>query len=118
MLDAQLQDHDYEGLRNEISQRAKVTKTSIERAVEAVKTERAELRKREEQERRQANRADPRPLIRVPSSMAPWIPQMEILSDVLGRSTAPEPPARDADGFIVQVHTRPPLHMHTLTAKE
>ena len=43
---------------------------------------------------------------------------MDLLNDVLGKSTAAEPPARDMDGYVTQVRTRRPLNMHTLTAAE
>jgi len=43
---------------------------------------------------------------------------MELLNDILGKSTAAEPPARDNDGFIIQVRTRRPSNMHTLTARD
>ena len=48
--------------------------------------------------RRLAERQNSRPLIEVPPFDAPWLPQVQTINDVLGPSTASEPPARDIDG--------------------
>jgi hypothetical protein len=56
--------------------------------------------------RRLAERRDPRPQIDTPAPDAPWLPQMDILNEVLARSSAPEPPARDIDGVITQTCKR------------
>ena len=40
---------------------------------------------------------------------------MQVLNDVLGASTAPEPPMRDIDGVIAQVRVRRVPNMHALT---
>ena len=37
-------------------------------------------------------------MIQVPAFDAPWLPQIGTINEVLGSSTAPEPPARDIDG--------------------
>src|SRR5262249_27860137 len=42
----------------------------------------------------------------------PWLPQMEVLNDVLARSTAPEPPMRDIDGVVTRTRKRSVLNMH------
>jgi hypothetical protein len=34
----------------------------------------------------------------VPANDAPWLPQMDVLNEVIGGSTAAYPPARDIDG--------------------
>jgi hypothetical protein len=41
---------------------------------------------------------------------------MEVLNDVLGSSSAAEPPMRDIDGALVAVRVRRVPNMHALTA--
>ena len=48
-------------------------------------------------------------------SNAPWLPQMQVLNEVLGASTALEPPMRDIDGVVTQVRVRRVPNMHALT---
>jgi len=64
-----------------------------------------------------AERHDPRPQIPAPLPDAPWIPQMQVLNDVLGASPATEPPMRDIDGVVTMVRVRRIPNMHTLTAE-
>lgn len=118
VLDADIQDHERERLRNDVSTRTGTNKRTIDQAIKQAVNEREMSRAQEARDRRIAERRDPRPRIMVPALDAPWIPQMDLLNDVLGKSTAAEPPARDNDGFITQVRTRQPLNMHTLTAAE
>ena len=42
---------------------------------------------------------------------------MDVLNEVLGHSAAPEPPARDIDGVMVQVRVRRVPNMHALTQR-
>ena len=42
---------------------------------------------------------------------------MDTLNQVLGASTDAEPPARDAEGYIIQVRARRPSNMHLLTSR-
>jgi hypothetical protein len=118
VLDADIQDHDRERLRNDVSARTGINKRTIDQAIERAVNEREMHRTQEEHDRRLAERRDPRPQIRVPRADAQWLPQMDVLNDVLGTSTAAEPPARDIDGYVTQVRTRRPVNMHTLTAGE
>ena len=79
--------------------------------------ERAVRAKEEARDRAAANRRDARPRIPAPKSDAPWLPQMEVLNEVLGSSHAPEPPMRDIDGVITQVRVRRVPNMHALTSE-
>jgi hypothetical protein len=56
-------------------------------------------------------------MIPAPNSDAPWLPQMEVLNDVLGASQMPEPPMRDIEGVVTQVRVRQVLTMHVLSAR-
>ena len=114
-LAADLSSGEQEEIRNSVSQRTGITKTSVSDTLKAAKQEQAQQRAREEQHRRAAERQDPRPQIDAPPPDAPWLPQMQALNDVLGKSTALEPPARDIDGVIAQVRVRRVPNMHALT---
>ncbi|MGC2415718.1 MAG: hypothetical protein WA459_23845 [Stellaceae bacterium] len=118
VLDADIQDHERERVRNDVSTRTGTNKRTIDKAIEKAVNEREMSRAQEARERGLAERRDPRPLVPVPAGDAPWLPQMDALNDILGASTAAEPPARDIDGYVTQVRTRRPANMHTLTAAE
>lgn len=66
--------------------------------------------------KRAAERQDPRPQIEAPTRDEPWLPQMNLLNEVLGSSKAPEPPMRDIEGFLTEIHTRALHSMHMLSA--
>jgi hypothetical protein len=105
-----------ERLRDIVAKRAHSGKRSIDRAVGASRKQQAEQQQNEERERLAAERRDPRPQIASPAQDAPWLPQMEVLNDILGKSLAAEPPMRDASGSVVQVRLRSAPDMHALTA--
>ena len=66
----------------------------------------------QERKRRQAERTDPRPAVNAPAIDAPWLPQMQLLDDVLGTLNIAEPPMRNNDGMLTQCRMRTPVAMH------
>lgn len=108
---------DLELIRNEVSKRGDIGKRALSQAIAATRTARAAQDHDERQARATTNRQDPRPQVPNPVPDAPWLPQMQVLNDVLGRVTAPEPPMRDGNGHVVQVRLRRAPSMHTLTAE-
>jgi hypothetical protein len=68
--------------------------------------------------RRAAHRRDPRPQIRAPSPNEPWLPQMTVLNEVIGKVTAARPPARDIDDDAMRVRKLPVPNMHAFTQSE
>ena len=66
--------------------------------LKAAQQERAAKQKQQQQQRRIAERQDPRPAIRSPDEDAPWLPQMDVLNDVITVSADAHPQARDIDG--------------------
>ncbi len=116
-LAAELDADELEHLRDLASQRAGVGKRAIERKLKAARQELATRRAQEERNRRAAERRDPRPQIEAPEPNAPWLPQMQVLNDVLGASRAAEPPMRDIDGVFAQVRVRRIPNMHALSAQ-
>ena len=62
--------------------------------------------------RQAARRQDPRPQIRSPFHDEPWLPQMDVLNEVIGGVIAARPPARDIDGDAMQMRKHPVPNMH------
>jgi hypothetical protein len=57
--------------------------------------------------RQAARRQDPRPQIRSPFPDEPWLPQMDVLNEVIGKVATAVPPLRNIDGVIAQPSKRP-----------
>jgi hypothetical protein len=91
-------------------------KRAIQQSLTTAREQHQRHLKREEDERKRAERRDPRPQLLVPNVDEPFIPQMQVLNEVLGALRAAEPPMRDPDGFIVQVRVRRMPGMHELTS--
>jgi hypothetical protein len=104
-----------ETLRNRVSDISGVGKRTLDTKVKATRQKQASQHARAERDRKAAERYDPRPRIPAPLPDAPWIPQMQVLNDVLGASDAPEPPMRDIDDIVVQVRVRRIPNMHAFT---
>jgi hypothetical protein len=104
-----------EALRNAAAQRSGIGKRTLDAQVKQEQQERAEQQKQEDSNRRTAERLDTRPQIPAPLPDAPWLPQMQVLNDVLGEAQADEPPMRDIDGAMTEVRVRRVPNMHVLT---
>jgi hypothetical protein len=114
---ADLDDQEIELLRNEAAKRSGLAKRTISQMLREAKQERAARRKREQRERRLAERDDPRPQIMVPDQDAPWLPQMDTINEPVAASTALHPTRRDIDNdasFTGQVAV-PETHAFTST---
>jgi hypothetical protein len=98
---ADLDDDELDDLQNEIHRRSGTGKRKIADRLKKAEQQQARRRQEEEAKRRQAQRNDPRPAIPVPAKDAPWLPIMDILNDVLGKSTDLKPPARNIEGYVV-----------------
>jgi hypothetical protein len=103
-------------LRNEASALSGITKRALDAKLKAAKQKQASQHARAERDRKAAEWRDPRPAIPAPTHDAPWIPQMEVLNDILGASKATEPPMRDVEGVVTQVRVRCVPSMHAMTA--
>jgi hypothetical protein len=113
---ADLEPDEVETLRNKVAAAAGVTKRSLDRKLKEARQGHTSKRRAEERERKAAERTDHRPQIAAPESDAPWLPQMEVLNDVLGNVKAPEPPMRDIEGFVTSVRVKRVPGMHLLTS--
>ena len=96
-----------EGLRQLAKEISGVGLRVIDSALKAAQRTHAEQRAREARQRRAAQRHDPRPMIRAPFPDEPWLPQMDVLNEVIGKVATAVPPLRNIDGVIAQPSKRP-----------
>ena len=75
----------------------------------------AERQAEQERKRRAAERSDPRPQIYNPAIDAPWLPQMQVLNEVLGSSPDKKPPARNIDDDITRARKLRVPNTHAFT---
>jgi hypothetical protein len=116
-VNADLDADQMETLRNQVAELTGVGKRALDAKLKSASRERSSRNAHEARDREAAERRDPRPQITAPLQDAPWLPQMEALNDVLGGADMPIPPARDIDGYCVQVRVRRVPNMHMLTAE-
>jgi hypothetical protein len=114
---ADLDAEEIQGLRAFVSERSGIGLRALDAKAKARKADHDVRAGKEQQDRQAAARCDPRPQIDAPMPDAPWLPQMQVLNDVLGASTAPIPPMRDIDGAMTVIRIRRVPHMHLLTAQ-
>ena len=116
VLAADVAEEELDRLKNLVASRANIGKRVLDAKLRRARGEQAARHEQEARARRAAERLDPRPQIPAPALDAPWLPQMTALNQVLGKSTAPEPPTRDVEGAMIAVHERRSMSLHTLTA--
>jgi len=117
-LAAELDDVEFQKLLKYTAKRVGIGVRAFNSKFKAAKLQQTQQSDREKDERRLAERRDPRPQIGVPTTDSPWIPQMELVNDVLGGSSAPLPPTRDIDGVLTQVRKRHVPNMHAFTKQD
>ena len=100
-------------LRDGVAKRARINKSTINRAIKKSLAEQAAHKRQERANQQAAERRDPRPRIKVPLEDDPWLKEMEVLNEVLGSSRAAEPPSRDVEGERTRLKMRafPRLHL-------
>jgi hypothetical protein len=107
-----------ENLRNFAAKLSGASKSSLKDTLKAEQRKRAERQAREARSRRLAEQRDPRPEIGAPAFDAPWLPQMQILNDVIGRIRSVRPPARDIDACVARARSLPVPHTHAFSSSE
>ena len=90
----------------------------IKAVLKAALQKQAEHDAREKQARQRAIRQDSRPYIPAPFPDEPWLPQMDVMNDVIGKAAAASPPARDIDADAIQLRKLPVANMHAFTPAE
>ena len=116
-LIAELDEGEWEELRNLAARRNGINKRTIDVQRKAARQKQVALRAEEDRNRRLAERSDPRPQVSVPATDAPWIPQMDTINGVLGKSSEPIPPMRDIDGFVTKMRKRHVPNMHAFSTQ-
>lgn len=105
-----------ERLREFVAARSEFGKRTLDRKLKDAQEQHRALRVKAERQRRAAERQDPRPQIPTPERDGEWLPVMDVLNDVLGASTALEPPMRNVEGIATAVRVRRFTLGHLLTA--
>jgi hypothetical protein len=116
VIGADLEGHDRERLRDAINARTGTNKRTIDQAIAQGRKEQEGRQKQEERDRRAANRHNQRPRIVAPAQDEPWIPQVQVINDVLSMSSWSVPPFRDIDGDATRKKMRRIPGMHLLTS--
>jgi hypothetical protein len=88
---------DQERLVQHVAKRSGIGRRELNRMFKTAQQERAAKRRQQDRERRARERTDPRPQVPRPDDDAEWLPQMHALNDVISKSNALHPPARDID---------------------
>ena len=116
VLQADLDAVELEQLLGLTAERSGLGPRVIARTLKGARAKAAEKNREQERKRRQAERTDPRPAVQAPAIDAPWLPQMQLLDDVLGSVDAAEPPMRNSEGMLTQCRMRTPTAMYAFTS--
>jgi len=91
---------------------------AIDDALKSAQQQQAAQNAKAARARQVVRRRDPRPYIRSPLPDEPWLPEMDVLNEVIGGVIAARPPARDIDGDAMQVRKLSVPNMHAFTQSE
>jgi hypothetical protein len=115
VLHGDLDEAEVEQLRDLASRIAGIGKRSLDAKLKRMRRANAELQAEERRNQRMAERRDPRPQVPLPPFDAEWLPQMQVLNDVL--HCAPTA-MRNSERFSTQVRARRMPSLHLLTSME
>jgi hypothetical protein len=117
-LNADLNPAELAQLRNDVAKRSGLGRREIAAMLKAAQQERAAKHKQEARERRGRERTDPRPQVPRPADDADCLPQMHALNDVIRKSNALHPPARDIDDVAAKGRQIALPKMHAFTKED
>jgi hypothetical protein len=119
-LSAQLDDIEIKQLTDEVARRTGVGVRAIAATLKSAKQEQQGRRSQERRERHLAERSDPRPQLQNPSVDAPWLPEMNVINDVMAIAMRVRRPRRDIDNDIARKrrHLIPNTHAFTSHQEE
>jgi hypothetical protein len=115
-VDADLDPVELAELRQQAKKLSGVGLRVIDSTLKAAQVKHDTKQANEERRRHTAQRRDPRPYIPVPWPDAPWLPVMDVLNDVIGKSDAAVPPMRDIDEVATRTSKQPVPNTHAFTA--
>jgi hypothetical protein len=90
----------------------------IDAALKAAQQQQAAHNAEAARDRQAARRQDPRPYIHSPFHDDPWLPQMDVLNEVMGGVISAKPPSRDIDGDAISVRKLPVPNTHAFSQSE
>jgi hypothetical protein len=116
-MTADLDEGELEYLRCFAAEKSELGRRTINVLLKAARAKKAAQRAQDLRARQLTERLDPRPRIVVPDADQDWLPQIAIINDVLGASSASEPPTRNIDGTVTRVRklSLPNLHAFART---
>jgi hypothetical protein len=92
--------------------------SAIDAALKAAQQQQAKQNVEAARARQAAGRQDPRPHIRAPFLNDPWLPEMDVLNEVIGGVISAKPPSRDIDGDSMWVRKLPVPNTHAFSQSE
>jgi hypothetical protein len=105
-------------LRRLAKQLSGINLGAIDAALKAAQRQQAAQNAKAARDRHAARRQDPRLYIRSPFPDEPFLPQMDLLNEVIGNVISAKPPSRDIDGDAIWVRKIPVPDMHAFTPAE
>jgi hypothetical protein len=118
VLSADLDEVEEKQLIDYVAKRAAVGIREVTAKLNTAKKERGRRHTAERRERQLAERNDPRPSIKAPAPDAPWLPQMQVINEVIGRVPRPLRMRRDIDGVAARKRRRAVPNTHAFTREE
>ena len=115
-LCADLDEVETKQLIDQVAKRADVGVREVTAKLRGAKKEQGRRRAAEMRERERAERTDPRPSIKAPTQDAPWLPEMQVINEVIGRAPRPLRVRRDIDGTVARMRKFPVPNMHAFTS--
>jgi hypothetical protein len=115
---AELDDEETEHLIDEAVKRSGRKKTTVKTMLKKRLDQYSASQAKQDQQRRAAQRTDPRPQVRRPDKDAEWLPVMKMLNEVLGGSADTKPPSRNIEGIVTRARKQviPQTHAFTNTS--
>jgi len=116
-LRASLDPAEMEKLITHANKRTGCGKRAIKQMLKDAQKESAREQRQAEQDRKAAERKDPRPQILAPKPTEPWLPQMSVYSDVMGQARDRVPPIRNIAGEMTRKQRVEIAGTHAFTAE-
>jgi hypothetical protein len=117
-MTADLDEGELEHLRIFAAEKSELGRRALNILLKAARVKKAIQRAQDLRARQLAERQDPRPRIAVPGTDQDWLPQIAIINDVLGISSASKPPTRDIDGTITRARKLSLPNLHAFAHSE
>src|SRR5262249_27264683 len=91
---------------------------AIDAALKAAQQQQTKQNAQAARARQAARRQDTRPYIRAPFLNDPWLPELDVLNEVIGGVISAKPPSRDIDGAAMWVRKLPVPNTHAFSQSQ